>query len=582
MGLARWLNAAWMWKCRPELRAFRRATRDVERTQWNVLRGMLDANRDTWFGRRYDFAAIGDVRTFQQRVPLSVYEDYRGPIERIGAGEQGVLTREPVRLLEPTGGSSGGEKLIPYTASLRRQFQRGVAAWMGDLLGERPAIRHGRAYWSISPALGPRRYSAGGLPIGFDDDAAYLGSLERWMLAKLLVMPSAAARIADMQMFRYATLLRLLAAGDLTLLSIWSPTLLTGLLASVEAWHEPIARDLRHGTITPPGQRTALPPELAGHIAVRGSHASRRAEELEAIFRGTGSLSEKLAKIWPRLALISCWTDAAAGLAIADLRRLFPAIEIQSKGLLATEGFVSLPLCGEAAPALALRSHFFEFVESEASAEAGTASGVASPPRLAHQLEPGGVYRVVLTTGGGLYRYQLHDEVRVVGHLNECPLLKFLGKADHTSDLVGEKLGEPHVRAVLQRAFESQRARPRFAMLVPAGGPASACYRLYLQMAADEVIDLARLQHDVEQGLAANPQYRYALALGQLASLEIRRLDPHGEAAWTLYSDERAAAGQRAGDVKPLALDAGRHWPAVFRRLERPASASSGGIPAAR
>jgi len=49
---------------------------------------------------------------------------------------------------------------------LRREFQRAVAAWIADLFWQRPAVRHGRAYWSISPALAPPRRSTGGIPIG--------------------------------------------------------------------------------------------------------------------------------------------------------------------------------------------------------------------------------------------------------------------------------------------------------------------------------------------------------------------------------------------------------------------------------
>ena len=89
-------------------------------------------------------------------------------ITRVAAGEERVLTSERVLLLEPTSGTTGGEKLIPYTAGLRRQFQRGVSAWMADLFYHRPQVRSGRAYWSISPALVSQRVSPGGIPIGFE------------------------------------------------------------------------------------------------------------------------------------------------------------------------------------------------------------------------------------------------------------------------------------------------------------------------------------------------------------------------------------------------------------------------------
>ena len=44
-------------------------------------------------------------------------------IERIGRGEPNVLTTEPVLMMEKTSGSSGAAKYIPYTRSLRREFQ---------------------------------------------------------------------------------------------------------------------------------------------------------------------------------------------------------------------------------------------------------------------------------------------------------------------------------------------------------------------------------------------------------------------------------------------------------------------------
>lgn len=126
--LARWLNAAWKWKCTGEAAAYRRACGRVAETQSELLLSILAANRDTAFGRAHGFDRIQNVTEFQQRLPLTTYEDYEHEIARIAAGEPNVLTREPVLRLVPTSGSTSGEKLIPYTRSLAAQFQRGIAA----------------------------------------------------------------------------------------------------------------------------------------------------------------------------------------------------------------------------------------------------------------------------------------------------------------------------------------------------------------------------------------------------------------------------------------------------------------------
>ena len=148
------LNTAWMLKCGREAAAFGRACRRVADTQRRLLLHILSRNRDSEFGRAHGFADIRDVRAYQERVPLASYDNFFELIQRIAAGQKKVLTCEPVQLLEPTSGSTGGEKLIPYTSELRRQFQRGLAAWIHDLFQGRPGIRAGRAYWSISPACG--------------------------------------------------------------------------------------------------------------------------------------------------------------------------------------------------------------------------------------------------------------------------------------------------------------------------------------------------------------------------------------------------------------------------------------------
>jgi hypothetical protein len=508
------MNTAWMLACSREALAFHHAVRRVEHPQRRLLQELLWQNRDTEFGRRHHFDRIRTPAEYQKQVPLSTYEDYSAAVEQIAASRCNVLTREPVLLLQPTSGSTGGEKLIPYTASLRRQFQRGIAAWIADLFHHRPAVRTGRAYWSISPALGPPRRARGRLPIGFDDDTAYLGLVERLAVSRLLAAPPSVAHIADIDSFRRATLSHLLRAADLSLISIWNPTFLTALLQPIEEWLERLCSEMR-------------PADPA------------RADMLLSIWRNGGSQADRIRATWPNLRLISCWTDAAAGQYVPALQELFPAVEIQPKGLIATEAMVSFPLVGQPGSALSLRSHFFEFEE------------IGGPCRLAHELQRGGRYRVIVSTAGGLYRYQLRDEVDIVGFVHRCPLLRFVGKADLVSDLVGEKLAEPFVRAALEGLW--QGTRPGFALLVPVRGNPPR-YRLHVE----GVVDVAILQGELQTALEENPHYRYACGLGQLAPVEVQRV-ADGE-GWRLYERGCLARGQKLGDIKPVALDPRPGW----------------------
>lgn len=580
-----WLNLAWMFRCLPRRRAFRKATERVRGTQTGLLREILRANRDSWFGQRHDFRHIAHIRDFQQRVPLATFEDFRAAVERIARGEAGVLTTQPVRLLEPTSGTTRGEKLIPYTDGLRRQFQRAVAAWVGDLLWCRPGLRRGRAYWSISPAFGPPRRSPGGLPIGFDDDTAYLGGCEQWALRHLLVTPASVRHAPSVPAFQYMTLLSLLRAEDLTLISIWNPSFLTQLLAPLDTWQERLVRDVRRGSWTPPTECGAASWACDG---VSAAPDPRRADRIASIVRHSSPSWERHEQLWPHLQLISCWTDAAAARGVSKLREWFADVEIQGKGLIATEACVTIPQCGLSAPALALQSAFFEFephgefeLYDESNSGGGEVGNPASVPcRTAWQLEAGGTYRVVVTTSGGLYRYRLQDAVRVESFWNGCPLLRFLGKADRVSDQVGEKLAEPHVRGAIDKSCAVAGVKPSFALLVPIPDQPPR-YRLYAQAGDDgpSAENLQRLADALETELADNPHYRYAVQLGQLAAVEVHWLAPDAPDAGTTYQQACAARGSKLGDVKPAALDKATGWAEWFGA---PCRATAARVAAAR
>src|SRR5262245_7213500 len=236
----------------PASLAFHRATRDVARVQARVLRGILARGADSAFGRRHGLGAIRSVEAYRVRVPLSDYEDYREAVERIAAGEGRVLTSEPVRLLSPTSGSTAGPKLIPYTDSLRAEFQRGVLPWLADLYRHTPGLLRGPAYWAVTPAARGETRTPGGVPVGFEDDTEYVGPLRGWLLRQVQAVPADVRRTGDLETARYVTLRWLVQQPALALLSVWSPTFLTLLLDRLPEWGERLAGDVARGTLSPP------------------------------------------------------------------------------------------------------------------------------------------------------------------------------------------------------------------------------------------------------------------------------------------------------------------------------------------
>jgi hypothetical protein len=541
MSLEGLCNTAWMGLCYREGRAFSRAATNVRRAQEEVLFHVVNKNKDTWFGRRHCFGYIRSASDFQRAVPLTTYEDYRDAIDRIGDGELNVLTAEPVCRFVPTSGTTTGEKLIPYTATLRRCFQRAIRAWIWDLFLGRPSIRRGRAYWSVSPLTAAGRTSRAGIPIGFDDDAYYLGAFEQALVRRTMAVPAGVALRASVATSQYATLFYLLRADDLSLVSVWSPTFFTALINVLEAKWPRLCDDIERGIIS-------VDADCEHSLVTRARlrPLPRRANLLRAVFAGSQRAADWMPQVWPRLAILSCWADGPSAAYARELRTKLGGIEVQAKGLLATEAFISIPRVAQVAPALAVHSHFFEFQP------AGSMNETSAPPLFAHELQAGREYRVVVTNGGGLYRYQLQDQVLVVGFEKETPLLRFVGKADSTCDLVGEKLNAAHVQSALDDLFQEFGLRPKFARLV---AESAARPRYLLQLSEPEIEIrselIEKIRDAVERRLYENPGYAYARKLGQLSRLGVELVNDEQAAALTNeFLDERLRAGRRLGDIK--------------------------------
>lgn len=540
--LLRSLNEAYRLSLAPAWRRFEAAARDPERAQAARLRALLAGARGTAFAAAHDLSRVRSLREFQDAVPIRDYEGHAPWIERACAGEARVLTREAPLVFEKSSGSTQAAKYLPYTRAFLREYSAGTGPWLYDLLTRRPALRRGSSYWSISPAGAREELTAGGTRVGFADDTEYFPPPVRRLLRRLLPVPAEVARLPDVPTCRYVTLRYLAADPHLSFVSVWSPSFLTLLLEFARDHAERLARDLERGTLTPPSGRLGRAfPDVSGPDP-------ERARRLLEAFPPSGPL--RLERLWPGLSLVSCWADAAAAQQLPALRALLPGgVEVQPKGLFATEGALSFPLVGRAGAALIPQGHLLELLPADA---------LQARPLALHEAEEGRRYLPLITTAGGLFRYRLGDLIQVVGRFERAPLVRFVGRADGVSDLAGEKLAPGQVEAALSEAARALCAQPAFALLAPAPGEATGGYRLYAELPPGASLE-AFAEH-LEGHLRAGYHYDHCRRLGQLRPVEARAVTE----GWARYEAALVARGVRAGDVKPSALRRETWWSEVF------------------
>jgi hypothetical protein len=520
---------------------FRRAVKNPQKAQSAILEKLLRQNSGCAYGKRYQFSRLRGPRDFQNAVPIVTYEDLWPWMRRMTDGEPDVLTSERVLMFEKTSGSSDSAKYIPYTASLREGFRSAIGAWMCDLYRHHPKLIAGNAYWSLTPLARKKEFTKGGFPIGFENDAEYFAGWQRKLLNTLMAVPNETARISELTGCLYVTLRFLLQSPLLAFISVWSPTFLSILLDQLRLHGGRLCCDLRDGDLRPPSLISIA--ELKPLKKYLRADPARAALLREILLRDGPIATQEL---WPNLRMISCWADASSRLAVPAIQESFPESPIQGKGLLATEGVVSIPICSAQGSVAAVTSHFLEFLEN------GSAT-----PRLLHELEAGCEYSVLLTTGGGLWRYRLGDRVRVTGFLEQTPILEFLGREGNVSDVCGEKLSAAFVDSVLLE-LESERAcTPGFAMLAPSFEE-SPRYVLFFH----GHIETGRFAELLDAKLRRNPHYDYCRKLGQLSPPAIFQIT---EGAGEAYLRRCNALGQRAGSVKETPLHRLSGWENHFQ-----------------
>ena len=507
---------------RAENKAFKQAWAASRASQWMLLSDILQKNAQTEFGRQHGFGAITSFEEFRARVPIRTYDDLRPWLDRVIAGEPSVLTREPVIAFEETGGSRSGGKLIPYTASSLRGFRAAVLPWLADLAERRPAAFEGRAYVAISPVARQPR-SIGGIPVGLPNEGAYLGTDLVAAFLHVLAVPPSVAELTDVDEWRFATLAHLLAAADLTIISVWSPTFMIALLDAIPHLAEALVRRIHDG-------------------GVGVSADPARAREVDAALARHPIDTERL---WPRLDTVSAWADGVSRSYAKRLAQMLPHAFLQPKGLLATESAVTTP-CSASWPVPALRSAFLEFIDQ------------AGRSHLCDELQEGETYRVALTSPGGLYRYDLGDRLRCHGFDGPSPLLEFVGR-EVASDLVGEKLHEDFISEVLSAIGCAACLAPRAA--------ATPFYELLVDAGdGGNVQTMATL---VDTLLCANPQYAYARRIGQLAPVALRPLDRLIER----HTRAEALRGRRLADIKPpILIDDPHTYAALTNQVDNESS----------
>lgn len=447
--------------------------------QDRLLKTLLYDLKRTRYGEHYGITGQESYEAFAAKVPIQTYETLESWIRQQMETKYPILTPHRIMHVEPTSGSSGPVKQIPYTSHLLQSFSNMFRIWSYDQLryGFKPET--GRIFMSISPAAGND---------GFADEREYLREPLRSLVSPFLVLPP---KGADTATFQHKLALTLLKETRLEIISIWSPSYLLVLLDYIQEQKASLI------PLLPPSQQSLL---------------QARQISWEAL--------------WPNLKLISCWDNALAEPLANRLRALFPNVQVQGKGLLATEAPMTVPLISVSGHLPLLSEVFLEFETAEGKIK-----------RL-HELSQGEQAQVIVTQQGGLTRYRLNDLVEVRDSYRNTPTFAFIGRLNQVCDLAGEKLNESFVCQTLLPLMPSG-----YFLLVPYQEEGFG----YVLLTSDKQANLAEKADDA---LCEAYHYRLARNLGQIAPLQTLYVPDLLPKILAFHQSE----GMRLGNIKDTTL----------------------------
>ena len=505
--VVRYVYLAWL---RHRLRRFLADARRAREFQHRTLLRKIRRHADSEFGREHGFADIRSAADFRQRLPVLTYEDHQPYLARVLAGETTALFAPGTRILmfAMTSGTTGEPKRLPITEELFREYRAGWRMWGAGVYGDHRDLVRKKTLQLTSDWQQYRAPS--GVPCG---QISGLAATTRPKVAqRVFILPTAAARIHDPAAKHYAALRFALASPRLGMIITANPSTLVEFARRADRESESLVRDIHDGTLS-----CELPAEIRAALSRRiARRRPARARELERLIERHGALVPKHA--WPRLSVLAVWTGGSVGVFLPQLAEFYGHTAVRDHGLSASEGRMTIPLQDNtSAGLLDFYHHYFEFIPVEEHDR-------PNPTALeAHELAEGGEYFIVLTTSGGLYRYDIHDVVRCVGFEGQAPLVEFLNKGKNFSNLTGEKISEYQAIDAVERSFRElglpidaftlapvMEDKPRYVLLVEP------------HMHRGRSAELAqRLQANLEQ---VNEEYAEKSASGRLLPLQIREV----------------------------------------------------------
>ena len=507
-----------------------------------TLLKLLDANKDTEYGKKYGFADIHSVDEYRKKVPLSTYDDYEPYVRRmVDNNEQGLISCEAPEHYALSSGSIGVPKHIPVVkAELDKYGKYGTAMCFG-VMDEYYRNTTGRSFKS-----------------GFGVDCVELKFQEtKYGVPKGAISGNTMKQVKDMTKYfmeppwdvinpqanmdlKYLRARYALERKDIVFMDAAFMTALVDLIDYMRANWEMLVKDIYHGRIN---KEVDIPQEWREKFEAGMKPNPKRAKELAREFKkGSDRL---IPRIWPDIQFIGSIGTGGFFTYSKKMRRYTGRnVPFNNLSYAASEGlFATARHAGDTSYVLIPDGGFYEFIPAKNDDD--------SQILTIDQLEEGEDYEIIITNLSGFYRYRIKDVIRVMGFYNESPMVQFVYRKSQMLSIAGEKTNEEAVRWSIEQFMKDTGLVVNDYSVFANTDTQPGHYTFYME--PDRVVpkeDLKKYRDAIEERMMqANPSYGNKIRTGVLSPMELKFVQLE---SYQLYRDMMITKGTSANQLKPV------------------------------
>lgn len=524
-------------------RALDANSKEAVRISRDLLMKLLHDNKDTEYGKKYDFANIHSIREYQDKVPLCDYDILEPYIRRMVADdEENLLCAERPVHYALSSGSVGVPKHIPVSAAELEKYRNYGTCMCIGVVDEYYRNTIGR---SFKPGLGADclelkfQETKYGIPKG-----AISGNILKQVkgITKYFLTPpwDVLNPKADMDLKYLRARFALEQRNVVFLNSAFMPALVD-LLEYARANSEKLCADIACGTID---SSIGIPEEWRKIFESQLEPNPERARELTAAFKEG---PDRLAlRIWPDLQFVAS-IGTGGFFTYSKKMRVFTGrnIPFHHIGYAASEGFfATCRHVGDSSFVLIPDGGFYEFIPVKLDDD-------SVRPLTIDQVEEGELYELVVTNLSGFYRYRIKDVVRITGFYNEAPMLEFVYRKNQLLSIAGEKTNEEAVRWSIEHFMKDAKLKVIDYSVYADTDEAPGHYTFFIE--PERIIgkeELPEMREKLEaRVMQANPSYGAKIRTGVLDPCEFI---PVQQQTYKLYRDMMVLKGVSPNQLKPV------------------------------